>query len=138
DQTAVRLLAELAALPAETRFARLIRQLSGHTVSIKAVADRSVGATVRGLGQLDGGLNRATAQFTRMILSVGAAVLKYGALAAAIGQAVTVLGGIGSVAATASGALLAVPAAGLAAAVAIGTLKLGIAGFADALTESDP
>ncbi|ADJ49028.1 glyoxalase/bleomycin resistance protein/dioxygenase [Amycolatopsis mediterranei S699] len=72
-----------------------------------------------------------------MTLSVGAAVLKYGAMAAA-GQAVTVLGGIGSAAATASGALLVVPAAGLAAAAAIATLKLGVSGFADALKESDP
>ncbi|WP_240522209.1 phage tail protein, partial [Amycolatopsis vastitatis] len=90
------------------------------------------------LGQLDDGLTRTTAQFTRMTLTVGAAVLKYGAMAAAIGQAVTVLGGIGQVALTASGSLLLVPAAGLAAAAAIGTLKLGVAGFADAVKESDP
>uniref|UniRef100_UPI0027DE14E9 hypothetical protein n=1 Tax=Amycolatopsis sp. MtRt-6 TaxID=2792782 RepID=UPI0027DE14E9 len=138
DQTAVRLLAELDALPAETQFQRLVHELSGRSVSIKAVADKSVGATVRGLGQLDDGLNRTTAQVTRMRLSVGAAVLKYGAMAAAVGQAVTVLAGIGQVAATASGSLLLVPAAGLAAAAAIGTLKLGVAGFADAVKESDP
>ncbi|MGH2870207.1 MAG: hypothetical protein ACRDNK_21885, partial [Solirubrobacteraceae bacterium] len=138
NDSAVRLLAELDAVPAETRFQRLIRELSGKSVSIKAVADKSIGSTVRGLGELDSGLNRATAQFTRMTLSVGASVLKYGAMAAAVGQAVTVLGGIGSAAATASGALLVVPAAGLAAAAAIGTLKLGVAGFSDALKESDP
>ncbi|WP_328604768.1 hypothetical protein OG943_32700 [Amycolatopsis sp. NBC_00345] len=138
NDSAVRLLAELDAVPAETRFQRLMRELSGKSVSIKAVADKSIGSTVRGLGQLDDGLNRATVQFTRMTLSVGAAVLKYGAMAAAVGQAVTVLGGIGSAAATASGALLVVPAAGLAAAAAIATLKLGVSGFSDALKESDP
>ncbi len=138
NDSAVRLLAELDAVPAETRFQRLMRELSGKSVSIKAVADKSIGSTVRGLGALGDGLNRTTAQFTRMTLSVGAAVLKYGAMAAAVGQAVTVLGGIGSAAATASGALLVVPAAGLAAAAAIATLKLGVSGFADALKESDP
>lgn len=138
NESAVRLLAELDAVPAETRFQRLMRELSGKSVSIKAVADKSIGSTVRGLGELDDGLNRTTAQFTRMTLSVGASVLKYAAMAAAVGQAVTVLGGIGSAAATASGALLVMPAAGLAAAAAIGTLKLGVAGFSDALTESDP
>lgn len=138
NDSAVRLLAELDAVPAETRFQRLVRELSGKSVSIKAVADKSIGSTVRGLGELDDGLNRTTVQFTRMTLSVGAAVLKYGAMAAAVGQAVTVLGGVGSAAATASGALLVVPAAGLAAAAAIATLKLGVSGFADALKESDP
>jgi hypothetical protein len=138
DQTAIRLLAELDALPAETRFQRLVRELSGKTVSIKAVADKGVGATVRGLSQLDDGLTHTTAQFTRMTLTVGAAVLKYGAMAAAVGQAVTVLGGIGQVALTASGSLLLIPAVGLAAAAAIGTLKFGVAGFADAVKESDP
>ncbi|WP_326950264.1 hypothetical protein OG439_16640 [Amycolatopsis sp. NBC_01307] len=138
NDSAVRLLAELDAVPAETRFQRLMRELSGKSVSIKAVADKSIGSTVRGLGELDDGLNRTTAQFTRMTLSVGASVLKYGAMAAAVGQAVTVLGGIGSAAATASGALLVVPAAGLAAAAAIATLKLGVSGFADALKVSDP
>ncbi|MDT8910885.1 hypothetical protein [Amycolatopsis sp. PS_44_ISF1] len=138
NDSAVRLLAELDAVPAETRFQRLVRELSGKSVSIKAVADKSIGSTVRGLGELDDGLNRTTAQFTRMTLSVGASVLKYGAMAAAVGQAVTALGGIGSAAATASGALLVVPAAGLAAAAVLGTLKLGMAGFSDALTESDP
>ena len=138
NDSAVRLLAELDAVPAETRFQRLIRDLNGHSVSIKAVADKSIGSTVRGLGELDDGLNRTTAQFTKMTLTVGASVLKYGAMAAAIGQAVTVLGGVGSAAATASGALLVVPAAGLAAAAALATLKLGVSGFADALKESDP
>ncbi len=115
-----------------------MRELLGKSVSIKAVADKSIGSTVRGLGELDDGLNRTTVGFTRMTLSVGAAVLKYGAMAAAAGQAVTVIGGIGSAEATASGALLVVPAAGLAAAAAIATLKLGVSGFADALKESDP
>ncbi|WP_410648154.1 hypothetical protein [Amycolatopsis sp. cmx-4-54] len=138
NESAIRLLAELDAVPAETRFQRLTRELSGHSVVIKAVADKSIGATVRGLGELDDGLNRATVQFTRMTLTVGASVLKYAALAAAVGQAVTIVGGLGSAAATASGALLVVPAAGIAAAAAIGTLKLGVAGFSDALRQSDP
>lgn len=138
NDSAVRLLAELDALPAESRFQRLVRDLSGKSVVIKAVAGKSIGSTVRGLGELNDSLDRATVQFTRMTLSVGASVLKYGALAAAVGQAVSVLGGLGSVAATASGSLLLVPAAGLAVAAAVSTLKLGVAGFSDALKESDP
>ncbi|WP_235078886.1 phage tail protein [Amycolatopsis orientalis] len=138
NDSAVRLLAELDAIPAETRFQRLVRELSGKSVVIKAVADKSIGSTVRGLGELDDGLNRTTVQFTRMTLNVGASVLKYAALAAAVGQAVGVLGGLGSAAATASGSLLLVPAAGLAAAAALSTLKLGVTGFSDAVKESDP
>ncbi|MFD8494272.1 hypothetical protein [Amycolatopsis sp. NPDC059657] len=138
DQTAINLLAELDAIPAETRFQRLVRQLSGREVSIKVVADKTLGATVRGLGALDAGLNRTTVGFARMTVAVGASVLKYAALAAAVSQAVSVLGGLGSAAATASGALLVLPAAGLAAAAAIGTLKLGVAGFSKALKAEDP
>ncbi|GAA4527430.1 phage tail protein [Amycolatopsis samaneae] len=138
NDSAVRLLAELDAAPAETRFQRLVRELNGRSVSLKVVADKSLGSTARGLGELNDGLNRTTTQFTAMTLSVGASVLKYAALAAAVGQAVTVLGGLGSAAATASGSLLVVPAAGIAAAAAVATLKLGVEGFSDALKETDP
>jgi hypothetical protein len=53
-------------------------------VSIRVVADRLLGATVRGLGELSSGLISSTAQLIRMTLAVGASVLKYGAMAAAI------------------------------------------------------
>ncbi|MCU1680123.1 MAG: Phage tail length tape-measure protein [Amycolatopsis sp.] len=138
DQTAITLLAELDALPAETRFQRLVRKLSGKSVSIKVAADKSLGATTRGLGALNSGLNTSTTEFARTTVAVGASVLKYGALAAAVGQAVTLLGGLGSIAATASGSLLLLPSAGLAAAAIMATLKLGVSGFSDALKESDP
>lgn len=105
---------------------------------IKAVADKSIGSTMRGLGELDDGLSRTTVQFIRMTLNVGASVLKYAALGAAVGQVVGVLGGLGSAAATASGSLLLVPAAGTAAATSLSTLQLGVAGFSDAVKESDP
>lgn len=138
DQTAIRLLAELDALPARTRFQALLRHLSGRSVSVRVVADRSLAATVRTLRALSTGVAANTVGFTRMSASVGASVLKYGALAAALGQVLGLLGGLGGAAATASGALLLIPAAGLAAAAAIGTLKLGVAGFSDALAEDDP
>ncbi|WP_158885083.1 hypothetical protein [Amycolatopsis anabasis] len=124
DQTAVRLLAELDATPAETRFERLLRRLSGRSVSVRVDADRSLGSAVSGLGSLLGGLG------------VGAARLA--SFTATVGGALSTLSGLGSMAVSASGALLLLPAAGVAAGAAIGTLKLGLSGFSDALKEDDP
>ncbi|WP_328611786.1 hypothetical protein OG943_22590 [Amycolatopsis sp. NBC_00345] len=138
DQTAIRLLAELDAKPAETRFAALKRRLNGQNISLKVVLDKSVGTSIRGLAQLDSGMKSVTGSLAQHTGMVGAAALKYGAMAAGAGQAVSALGGLGSVAATASGSLLAVPAAGLAAVAIMQTLKLGVSGFSEALKESDP
>ncbi|MBE1574475.1 hypothetical protein ACFORH_38840 [Amycolatopsis roodepoortensis] len=138
DQTAIRLLAELEAEPAETRFAALKRRLDGQNITLKVVLDKSVGASIRGLSEVDSRMRAATGAVALHSGAVGLATLKYGAMAAGAGQAVTALGGLGSVAATASGSLLAVPAAGLAAVAIMQTLKLGISGFSDALKQEDP
>ena len=138
DQTAIRLLAELDAEPAETRFAALKRRLDGQNISLKVGLDKSVGASIHGLSQVDSGMQKLTGTLAKHTGAVGVATLKYGALAAGAGQAVTALGGLGSAAATTSGSLLAVPAAGLAAVAIMQTLKLGVSGFSDALKESDP
>jgi phage-related protein len=119
DQTAIRLLAELDSRGAETEFQSLVRRLSGQSVRLHVVTDKAGG-------------------FARLTASVGAAVLKFGALAAAAGAAMGAVNTVGAAVATASGSLLLIPAAGLAAAAAIGTLKLGLHGFSDALSESDP
>jgi phage-related protein len=119
DRTAIRLLAELESRGAETEFQLLVRRLSGQSVRLNVVTDKAGG-------------------FARLTASVGAAVLKFGALAAAAGAAMGAVNAIGAAVATASGSLLLIPAAGLAAAAAIGTLKLGLHGFSDALNESDP
>lgn len=118
DRTAVRLLAELDSDRAESEFRSLMRRLSGQRVSLNV--------TEHG------------ASFARLTASVGATVLRFAALVAAATAAAGAVSAIGSAVVTASGSLLLVPAAGLAAAAAIGTLKLGLNGFADALKESDP
>ncbi|MBP2320496.1 phage-related protein [Kibdelosporangium banguiense] len=139
DQTAIRLLAELDAIPAETQFQRLLRRLSGKSVDVKVNADRSAFSQIAGvLGAVSGATGTAALGFTRMAATVGAATLKYAVLAAGIGQAVAALSAVGSAAVTASGSLLLIPAAGIAAAVAINTAKLGMRGFSEALKESDP
>ncbi|MFC3490537.1 hypothetical protein ACFORH_41820, partial [Amycolatopsis roodepoortensis] len=133
DQIAIRLVAELDSEPAETRFAALKRRLDGQNITLKVVLDKSVGASIRGLSDVDSRMRSATGAIALHSGAVGLATLKYGAMAAGAGQAGTALGGLGSVAATASGSLLAVPAAGLAAVAILQTLKLGISGFSDAL-----
>ncbi|MBM7771722.1 phage-related protein [Actinokineospora baliensis] len=138
DQTAVRLLAELDALPAQTRFQALLRQLSGQSVSVRVVVDRSLGTAVRGSLALSRGMGEVTASTTRAIAVTGAATLRYAALTAAVGGAVGTLGGLGSAAATASGALLLIPAAGLAAVAVVQTLRLGTEGLSEALAATDP
>ncbi|WP_157440579.1 phage tail protein [Actinokineospora inagensis] len=138
DQTAIRLLAELDAAEAETRFQALVRRLSGRSVSVRVQVDRSLGSAVRGSLALSRGLEQATASTTRAIVVTGAATLRYAALTAAVGSAVGTLGGLGSAAATASGSLLLVPAAGLAAVAVVQTLRLGTEGLSEALTATDP
>ncbi|MER5262246.1 hypothetical protein ABTZ99_09225 [Actinosynnema sp. NPDC002837] len=134
DQTAMRLLAQLDGRPAEEGFAALRRRLSGHSVTIHTVLDRSVGASVRGLAQLDRGVTGLTGSITAHTATVGAATLKYAALAGGIAQALGLMGGLGAAAGTAAGSLLIVPAVGIAAAAAVQALKLGVDGLNDALT----
>lgn len=138
DQTAIRLLAELDAIPAQTQFQALLARLSGREITVRVAVDRTLGSAVRGAIALDRALVGATASTVRATAVTGAATLKYAAMAAAIGQTMGVLGGLGSAAATASGSLLLIPAAGLAAVAIMQTAKLATQGFSDALTETDP
>lgn len=138
DQTAVRLLAELDAAQAETRFAAMLRRLRGQDVTVGVVVDRSLGSAVRGSLALARGMGQATAATTRATVVVGAATLRYGVLTAALANTIGVLGGLAGAAGTASGSLLLIPAAGLAAAAVMQTLRLGTQGFTDALAEEDP
>ncbi|MBB5801122.1 phage-related protein [Saccharothrix ecbatanensis] len=138
DRTALRLLAQLDTGQAESEFAALRRRLSGHTVTVRTVLDRSVGASVRGLAQLDTGVARLTGGITAHTATVGAATVKYAALAGGIAQVLGLMGGLGAAAGTAAGSLLIVPAIGIAAAVAVRTLKLGVDGLNDALTAETP
>lgn len=133
DQTAMRLLAQLDTLPAEREAAALRERQSRKAIQIRAVLDRSFTTTLAGLGQLDRALTGTTAAVTRNTASVGAATLKYGAYSAALAQAISLTGGLGAAAATASGSLLVLPAVGVAAAVAVNTLRLGVEGLSDAL-----
>ncbi|CRK55424.1 Phage tail length tape-measure protein [Alloactinosynnema sp. L-07] len=138
DQTAIRLLAELDALPAETRFQALLRRLSGREITVRAVADRSLGSAVRGMLALGRASDQATGSMVRATAVTGAATLRYAAMAAAVGTAMGVVGGLGGAAATSAQSLLLIPAAALGAVAVIQTLKLGVEGFTDALSESDP
>lgn len=138
DRTALRLLAQLDSTAAEGEFAALRRRLSGHTVTIRAALDRSVGASVRGLARLDHGVTRLTGSITAHTATVGAATLRYAALAGGIAQALGLMGGLGAAAGTAAGSLLVVPAVGIAAAAALGALRLGVDGLNDALTAGTP
>ncbi|MBB5804552.1 hypothetical protein F4560_004320 [Saccharothrix ecbatanensis] len=138
DRTALRLLTQLDTGPAESEFAALRRCLSGHTVTVRTVLDRSVGASVRGLAQLDTGVARLTGSVTAHTATVGAATLKYAALAGGIAQVLGLMGGLGAAAGTAAGSLLIVPAIGVAAAVGVRTLKLGVDGLNDALSAETP
>ncbi|ONI92478.1 hypothetical protein ALI22I_03495 [Saccharothrix sp. ALI-22-I] len=138
DQTAMRLLAQLDARPAENEFTALRRRLSGHSVTIRAALDRSVGASVRGLAQLDNGVTRLTGDITAHTATVGDATLKYAALAGGIAQALSLMGGLGAAAGTVAGSLLIVPAVGIAAAAAVGALRLGVDGLNDALNAETP
>ncbi|XVV06344.1 phage tail protein [Actinosynnema sp. CA-248983] len=124
--------------PAERDVESLRRAESDRSIRLAVTLDRSVGAAVRGLAALDEGVTRSTATITRHTSAVGLSTLRYAALAAAAGQVVTVLGGLGATAATASGSLLLLPAAGIAAAVALNVLRLGTTGLADALAATDP
>ncbi|MGW1679395.1 phage tail protein [Saccharopolyspora sp. NPDC002376] len=83
----------------------------------------------RGLGR---GLGRSVG-------SIGMAVVRMGMLAGASGAVSNALGGLAAGAAAASGSLLLLPAAGMAAAFAFGALKIGTAGFGEALSNmGDP
>lgn len=134
----MRLLAELDTAPARDEFADLKRRLSGHTVTVRTVLDRSVGASVRGLAQLDNGVTRLTGSIIGHTATVGAATLKYAALAGGIAQTLGLMGGLGTAAGTAAGSLLIVPAVGIAAAAAVGALRLGVDGLNDALDAETP
>ncbi|MCK2239402.1 MULTISPECIES: hypothetical protein [unclassified Crossiella] len=135
---ALHILAELISQPAEVAFGALIRRMSTRDIDVRVALDSSVGTAVRSLSALGESSNRATAQFTAMTAAVGAATLRGAVMAAALAQAAGAVGALGGAAATASGALLVMPAAGLAAAVAINTLRLGLTGFSDALSASTP
>ncbi|MCP2248193.1 phage tail protein [Lentzea aerocolonigenes] len=132
DQTAIRLLAQLDAAPAEREAAALRERQSRKEIKIRAVLDKSFTTSLAGLGQLDRALTGTTTEITRNTAAVGAAALKYGAYAGALAQAISLTGGLGAAVATASGSLLVLPAVGVAAAVAVRTLKLGLDGLSDA------
>jgi phage-related protein len=136
DQTAIRLLAELDAAEAETRFQALKRQLS-QKITLK-VALEQTGQAVRGLRELDDGVTNLGTSLARTTGAVGAQTLKYAALAGAATGAANEVIGLGSAAITASGSLLTIPAAGLTAAAILATVKTGLSGFGDALKETDP
>ncbi|WP_052684694.1 hypothetical protein [Lentzea aerocolonigenes] len=114
------------------------RAESGKDIDLRVTLDKSLGTAVRALGSLDQSVNRSTASITRHTATVGTSTLRYAALAAAAGQLVTVLGGLGGAAVAASGSLLLVPAAGLTAAAALAVLRMGTSGLADAFAETDP
>lgn len=86
-----------------------------------------------------GDANSDVRRFAQSTGNLGAAAVRMGAVAAASGTASTALGGLVAGAAAASGALLLLPAAGMAAAFAFGALKIGTAGFGEALSNmGDP
>ncbi|MFI9381238.1 hypothetical protein [Kutzneria sp. NPDC052558] len=134
----VPLTVEADTLKAKEDIERTRREEDGKSVRLDVTVAGGLAAAVRALSEVSGAADRTGISFATMTLSVGASVLRYGAMVAAVGQAIQVLGGLGAAAGTASGALLLVPAAGLAAASAVVTLKVGLQGFADAVTESDP
>jgi phage-related protein len=136
DQTAIRLLAELDAAEAETRFQALKRQLS-QKITLKIALDRT-GSALRGLRDLDDGVTRLGGNLASTAGVLGANTLKYAAMAGAAGGAANAVLGLGSVAVTASGSLLTIPAAGLTASAILATVRVGVAGFGDALKETDP
>ncbi|TWP47436.1 hypothetical protein FKR81_32515 [Lentzea tibetensis] len=133
DQTAIQLLAKLDAAPAEREAAALRERLNKHVVRIGVVLDKSFTGSLRGLAQLDHAVTRTTGEITRHTATVGAATLKYAAFAGVLAQAISLTGGLGAAAATASGSLLVLPAVGIAAAAALNTLRLGVDGLSDAL-----
>lgn len=124
--------------PARHEVETFRRDQSGRDISLSVALDGSLGATVRALGSLDQVVNRSTATITLHTVTVGASTLRYAALAAAAGQLVTVLSGLGGAAVAASGSLLLVPAAGLTAAAALAVLRMGTSGLAEAFAETDP
>ncbi|WP_052684536.1 phage tail protein [Lentzea aerocolonigenes] len=133
DQTAMRLLAQLDAAPAEREANALRERQNRKAITFKAVLDKSFTASLHGLIALDNAVTGTTTSVTRHTAAVGAATLKYAAFAGVLAQAVSLTGGLGAAAATASGSLLTLPAVGIAAAVAVNTLKLGVEGLSDAL-----
>lgn len=107
--------------PDVTRFSqRLTRDLRKITSTFKKV---SVGISV-------GSISKAFREFTKLNLALRGATIGFAALATK-----AVAGGLlfaADAAVTLSGALLALPAAGVAAAAAFGTLKIGLFGVDDA------
>lgn len=138
DRTAIQLLARLDSAPAEQEAAALRARLNKHVVRIGVVLDKSFMGGLRGLAQLDQAVTRTTGEITRHTAVVGAATLKYAAFAGVLAQAISLTGGLGAAAATASGSLLVLPAVGIAAAVAVNTLRLGVDGLTDALKAETP
>ncbi|MBM7771241.1 phage-related protein [Actinokineospora baliensis] len=111
--------AELDEATVQARWRALVARLGGDTVHLSVEVDKKALDQVRALGQV----------FTRLAgttLAIGNA--------AATAQSLV---GITSAAVQASGALLLLPAAGVAAGIAIGTLVLGFQGLGDALSNLD-
>ncbi|WNV82209.1 hypothetical protein [Umezawaea sp. Da 62-37] len=131
-------MAELDSATAEAQFEQVRHRMSDKNVSLKVVLDKSLGTALRGMAELDRGVTGLTGSITRHTATVGASTLKYAALAGALAQAISLVGGLASAAATASGSLLVLPAVGIAAAVAVQTLKLGVDGLSDALKADTP
>lgn len=99
----------------------LVRELSGQTVRVDVDVNKAVAAQIRAIGD---GFTR----LSRVSLNIGG-----------LASAVPTLAGVAAAAVQASGALLLLPAAGVAAGAAIGTLALGLRGFGDALSNlNDP
>jgi hypothetical protein len=111
--------AELDTDRVESEFQRLVRGLAGESVSLRVDLDQRDLARVQQAGR----------DFTRLA-SVTFAI---GGLAAATSG----LAGLAVGAAQAAGALLVLPAAGFAAAAALGTLVVGMQGFGTALSSMD-
>lgn len=82
---------------------------------------------------IDRSLSDSLIQVTRLASALGSLALP-GAIVAAAPQ----IAAIGAAAATATGSLWLLPAAGTAGALAIGALAMGFRGFGDAVTEDDP
>lgn len=103
----------------ETEFRALVRRLSGESVRLSVDIDENA--------------TRRIQQIRGEFAALSAGTLKIAGVASTIQS----LAGLGVAAAQASGSLLLLPAAGVAAGAVFGTLALGVAGFGDAMKNLD-
>lgn len=104
---------------AETQFEALLRRLSGRTVRLTVDLDKT---TLDRIGKVGAAFGRLAG--TTLVI-------------AGLASTTASLVGLAGAAVQASGALLLLPAVGVAAAAAIGTLVIGMQGFGDALSSMD-